>query len=263
MHGLLLNIVAVLLLMWANFYDSADGQLARMTGQKTQLGRILDGAAGEIWFIAIYLALVYRFYHYHSIEFSLFGIADTPQNALIAAGIVFCVVLFSGFVCHSGQCALADYYRQIHLFFVKAEHGSEFDNSQRQQALYQSLSWSDDFMQKTFAWFYLGYTRKQERRTPQFQRLFATLRERYGDDLAAMPDSVRQAFRAKSLPLMKYTNILTFNTRAIALYITTLLDVPMLYFAFEIIVMSALYFYMRHRHETASKQLLESLNNQK
>ena len=44
-EGLLLNIVAVLMLAWANFYDSADGQLARMTGQKTRLGRILDGAA--------------------------------------------------------------------------------------------------------------------------------------------------------------------------------------------------------------------------
>ena len=28
-HGLLMNIIAILLLMWANFYDSADGQLAR------------------------------------------------------------------------------------------------------------------------------------------------------------------------------------------------------------------------------------------
>ena len=37
-EGLIYNIVGVLLLAWANFYDSADGQLARMTGKKTQLG---------------------------------------------------------------------------------------------------------------------------------------------------------------------------------------------------------------------------------
>ena len=36
MEGLLYNIIGVLLLAWANFYDSADGQLARMTGKKTQ-----------------------------------------------------------------------------------------------------------------------------------------------------------------------------------------------------------------------------------
>lgn len=50
----------MLLLIWANSYDSADGQLARMTGKKTPLGRILDGTAGDCWFIAIYAAICLR-----------------------------------------------------------------------------------------------------------------------------------------------------------------------------------------------------------
>ena len=54
---LAINILGMLLLVWANSYDSADGQLARMTGKKTPLGRILDGAAGDIWFITIYAAI--------------------------------------------------------------------------------------------------------------------------------------------------------------------------------------------------------------
>jgi hypothetical protein len=32
------NLLGVFLLIWANSYDSADGQLARMTGKKTQWG---------------------------------------------------------------------------------------------------------------------------------------------------------------------------------------------------------------------------------
>lgn len=32
------TLLGILLLMWANHYDSADGQLARLTGQKTQWG---------------------------------------------------------------------------------------------------------------------------------------------------------------------------------------------------------------------------------
>lgn len=86
LYGLGMNIGAICLLAWANFYDSADGQLARMTGQKTQLGRILDGAASEVWFIPIYIALVYRFYIHHALEFQWLGIADTPTNAAIATG---------------------------------------------------------------------------------------------------------------------------------------------------------------------------------
>ena len=44
----------IFLLIWANWYDCADGQLARMTGQKSLLGRILDGFAGDVWFFSIY-----------------------------------------------------------------------------------------------------------------------------------------------------------------------------------------------------------------
>ena len=59
-QSLAINVIGMLLLIWANSYDSADGQLARMTGQKSALGRILDGAAGDFWFIAIYAAICLR-----------------------------------------------------------------------------------------------------------------------------------------------------------------------------------------------------------
>ena len=41
------TLMGIFLLVWANLYDSADGQLARMTGKKTRWGRILDGFAGK------------------------------------------------------------------------------------------------------------------------------------------------------------------------------------------------------------------------
>ena len=46
-QSLAINVIGMLLLIWANSYDSADGQLARMTGQKSALGRILDGYASR------------------------------------------------------------------------------------------------------------------------------------------------------------------------------------------------------------------------
>ena len=47
-QSLPINIIGMLLLVWANSYDSADGQLARLTGQKSELGRILDGVAPRL-----------------------------------------------------------------------------------------------------------------------------------------------------------------------------------------------------------------------
>lgn len=39
-------------------FDSADGQLARLTGRTSELGRVLDGVAGYATHIAIYVAIV-------------------------------------------------------------------------------------------------------------------------------------------------------------------------------------------------------------
>ncbi|MCD8291526.1 MAG: CDP-alcohol phosphatidyltransferase family protein [Prevotella sp.] len=256
--GLVLNIIAILLLAWANFYDSADGQLARMTGKKTRLGRILDGAASEVWFVPIYLSLVYRFYVHHSSEFHCIGIADTAQNAWIATLLLLAIVLYSGFVCHSRQCGISDYYRQIHLFFLKGVAGSELDNSVQQQRIYDTTPWKGNFLWKAFLKTYVNYTRTQESKTPEFQRLMNRLRERYGTTVN-IPQAFRDKFRQLSLPLMKYTNILTFNTRAIALYILCLADIPWLYFFFEIFVMGGLCRYMRWQHERMCRQLCEEL----
>lgn len=260
LRGLILNFVGIALLAWANFFDSADGQLARMTDQKTRLGRILDGAASEVWFVPIYLALVYRFSFHHSLEFQALGIADTEQNVLLATIVLLVVVCYSGFGCHSGQCGMADYYRQIHLFFLKGTAGSELDNSAQQQRIYDSTPWRGNVLWKAFLKTYVGYTRKQEKRTPRFQQLMAELRTTYGDT-ANIPPSFRERFRELSLPLMKYTNILTFNTRAIVLYALCLLDVPVLYFAFEIVVLGGLCRYMRSRHEHICAQLCEELRH--
>lgn len=247
-QGLVMNIIAILLLAWANFYDSADGQLARMTGQKTRLGRILDGAASEVWFIPIYIALVIRFYFHHSIEFGWFGIADTPHNTIIATVILSILVLYSGFVCHAGQCGLADYYRQIHLLIVNGKKGSELDTSAQQRRIYESTPWKGNRLWKFFLKNYISYTAKQERQTPAFQLLWRTVSQHYGT-VENIPIELRQEFRKGSLPIVTMANILTFNTRATVLYILCLLDLPWAYFLFEVIIMSLFCKYMNYRHE--------------
>lgn len=241
-RGFLLNLGGVLLLMWANFYDSTDGQLARMTGKKTRLGRILDGAAGDIWFAFIYIAIAIRLYP-HTIPLTDIQWKLWALLLVSVAGVIF----------HSRQSALADYYRNIHLYFLKGKEGSELDNYPQQYAIYKAARWKDDPVWKFFMWTYYRYTRGQEQQTPQFQQLMRTLRSKYPGGMP--PQEFRDEFRRRSLPLMKWTNILTFNTRAIVLYISCLADIPWVYPLFEITVMTAIHWYMRHEHEKMSKQL--------
>ena len=161
--GLVYNIIGIFLLMWGDIFDCTDGQLARMTGKKSRLGRILDGLAGFAWFFPIYFALVYRFYMHHDLEFQWLGIENNEQNTLIATGVVFVLALISGLWGLQGQQRLADYYIQVHLFFQKGEKGSELDNSVRQKEIYEQMPKDTPFYERWFQKSYIEYTKKQRR----------------------------------------------------------------------------------------------------
>ena len=249
-HLAWLNWVGMLLIIWADTFDSADGQLARMTQQYSRLGRILDGVSGDFWFAAIGFALVFR-----EIDFgdSLTG----PHFFYEHQWLIWTLGILSG-ASHALQAAMADCYRQFHLFFLKGKQGSELDSSAKLDEQYHELEWGRNFWSKLILFFYRGYTSNQERWTPNMQRLRAALNERYGED-GVPPQDFRDYFRSLSLPLMKYTNILTFNTRIVACFISVIINAPWLYFVFEIVVLNLLLIYMVCRHEGICKKALNKL----
>lgn len=246
-NNIWINIAGALLLIWADSFDSADGQLARLTGQYSRIGRILDGLSGDLWFFAIYVAICLR--------------ENVTSEFFSAHHWVIWVVAVTTGAFHAIQAAQADYYRQFHLFFLKGKQGSELENSSELRKKYDSLSWKRNFFQKLVMTFYLNYTVGQEGRTPKMQRLRRLLRERFHGEI---PRSFRDEFRRLSLPLMKYTNILSFNTRTIALFAAILLfRMPWLYFAFELTVLNVILIYMMVRHERICSKLASDLESGK
>lgn len=239
------NILGMVLLVWANSFDSADGQLARMTHQYSRIGRILDGLAGDFWFATIYVAICLR--------------ENVTSDFFSAHPWVIWVVAVVTGLCHTKQAAMADYYRQFHLYFLKGEEGSELENADDLKKRLKALSWKRNFFQKLAMTFYTNYTVNQEAWTPAMQRLRRALHERFGN--GAVPVQFRNAFRASSLPLMKYTNILSFNWRCIVLFIAIAVRMPWLYFAFELVVLNALLIYMVVRHERICRSFTNALEN--
>ena len=246
-NDLLVNVVGMLLLIWANSFDSADGQLARMTKQYSRIGRILDGLSGDIWFATIYVAICLR-ENVTSVFFS-----ERPW-------LIWVVAVVTG-LCHAKQAAMADYYRQFHLYFLKGEEGSELDTSEPLKERLASLSWTKNFWAKITLFFYTNYTANQEAWTPAMQKLRRELKASFPD--GRIPQSFRDAFRRLSLPLMKYTNILSFNWRTIALFTSLFLRMPWLYFAFELVVLNVLLIYMVKRHERLCRILTQELRDGK
>lgn len=241
------NVVGILLIVWANTFDSADGQLARLTHQYSRIGRILDGLSGDFWFVAIYFALVFR-----ELDFGDSLAGDFFMNC---HWLIWTLAVAAG-ACHAKQAAMADYYRQFHLYFLKGEDGSELDSTEQLDEANKQLTWSSNFWKKLTMLFYRNYTANQEVITPGMQQLRRVLRERFG---SAIPQEFRDAFRAKSLPLMKYTNMLSFNTRIIAMFVSVLIDMPWLYFVFELVVLNTMLVYMIVRHERICRRFAAEL----
>ena len=256
--GLIMNLIAIAMLMVADLLDCTDGQLARLTGKKSRLGRILDGLAGFTWFIPIYHALVWRFYQHHELEFMWLGIDDTEQNVIIATIVVYILGVVSGFAGLALQQRLADYYIQVHLFFLKGEKGSELDNSKRQQEIYDQMGPEVPAYERSFQKSYIDYTRKQEKATPQFQRLLARLKEKFGST-SNIPADVREDIHRHSLAIMPWNGMLTFNFRSAFLFLFCLLDVPAMNFVWEIVGMGLLCLYVNKRHEAFCKRIADNL----
>ncbi|MBO4978328.1 MAG: CDP-alcohol phosphatidyltransferase family protein [Muribaculaceae bacterium] len=232
-----LNLAGMVLLVWANSYDSADGQLARMTGQYSRLGRILDGMAGDLWFITIYIAICLR-----EVVTSPFFMAH--PWAIWVLGVV------AG-ASHIQQAAMADHYRQLHLFFLKGARGSELEDSRDLECRYRENP--GNIFNRLIMWFYIGYTRRQERFTPAMEALRRKLREHY--PAGNVPAALSADFRRDSLPLMKYTNILSFNWRCITLFVSLLVQMPWIYFVAEITAGNAILIYMMIRHEALCRRI--------
>lgn len=244
-NDLWINLLGMLLLILADSFDSADGQLARMTGQYSRLGRFLDGMASDVWFVAIYACMCLR-ENYTDPFFMEHRLA------------IWILAAIAGF-CHAQQAAMADSYRQFHLFFIRGKGESEVDDAQTLWRQFHTLTWKKDFFSKLQTMLYAGYTSLQECVTPERQRLREMLQEKYGGNI---PKEFAEEARAESLPLMKYTNILTFNFRSWVLFITILVfRMPWLYFAFEITVMNILLIYTIRRHERMCVRLQHKLQS--
>ncbi len=235
-----INVIGMLLLVFANSLDSADGQLARITNNKSRLGRILDGFAGDFWFATIHIAICLRSQNEGWSPFIwVLGVAAGASHIL--------------------QSALGDYYRNVHLFFIKGSAGSELDNSAHLQAEYDTQTWSGNFFVKFVARGYLNYTKLQERLSPNLQKLLSLVYKKYPSDI---PQPFVDDFRAKNKPLMRFTNIIQFNTRVIFLFVWLFINQAWLFFIFDIFILNAFLIYMLVQQEKVSRFFYDRLSKE-
>lgn len=224
-ENILYNIIGILCLISANILDCVDGQLARLTGIKSEIGRILDGIAGDIWFACIYVCFSLRLAN----EYGTY--------------CFFALAVLSG-LSHLLQANITDYYKTLHLFFISKDKGKEFQTVEQIKAEYDTMK---PGVNKVFFFFYRLYTSVQMKATPSLQRMLCSLHSRYGDDI---PEDIRLKFRKQSKQIMKrYIDLLTFNGRTIVMFIVVLAGQVWVYFLYEIIILNIVLAIAMYKHE--------------
>ena len=234
-ESLALNALGMGLWVISNMFDSADGQLARMTGQATQLGRILDGFGGNLVFFSIYFHICLQY----------------AQSGQLIGWFIFPVALIAG-ASHSLQSSMADYYRNGFLRFgVKGAKG-ELDRSSDIRGRYNNAKWKEGFWNKLFLRFYLNYCVQQESLSPKFQVLRDAIGKAFGSEI---PESFAGEYRSVNKPLLKYYNFLTINGRVLTLFGFVLIGYPAWFFVAEITLFNLLLWALMRRQEQNNEVL--------
>jgi phosphatidylserine synthase len=230
------NFGGMALHVLANALDNADGQLARLIGRTSRMGRIIDSLADHLIFLSIYFHLALRC----SIE----GASPLVWLLAVTAGIS-----------HGLQGAAADYYRTTYLYFVKGGLPVDLDSSMILRSSYRKLRWRDQPWPKFLLALYLNFTRQQEMLSPQLNRLREGSNRLFPQQI---PEWFRTRYRISARPMFKLWGLLMTNTRMLILFIFLFLGQPIWYFWFELTVLNLLLVYLIVRQENMAESLEEA-----
>ena len=231
--NLTVNIAGILILILSEALDSADGQLARLTNNFSRFGRILDGFGSNLSFISIYIHLCLRMMN-KGYPWTIFLIA-------VAAG-----------ASHSCQSAIGDYGRNFYTYFIYGRGKSELDDSSSLRAEYPRLSWGKDFSKKLLMRLYINYTIQQEAMAGSLFKLYRYCFEEFK---SSIPAPISELYKAEFGEMIKYYNILTTNTRMIALFIALLTQQLWFYYAFELVALNSLLLYVLAAHSKKASRV--------
>jgi len=171
-----INALGFALVVVADLLDSADGQLARLRGTASRVGRILDGYADNLRWTVVYAHVAVRLF-----------VEGWGWRAVLLA-------LFAG-GCHSLHSAIVDFIHGAYLEITAGKRG--------QVDLPEDLSGHRFIDPDPGGWwwrlgvgFYAGFTRRQAR---LFPRTIALLRR---SRASGLPRDFRARYAARQRPLL-------------------------------------------------------------
>jgi hypothetical protein len=211
--------------------DSADGQLARLRGTSTRLGRVLDGVGDNVRFVNLYVHLAVR---------------------LVLAGFHWPGVLLVAVagLSHSVQSMSIDFIRNAYLVIGEGT-GGELDLPEDLPAD-QGAGW-ERFGNRIYG----DYVRRQTQLFPRTVDLLRLLRR------VQVPAAFREAYRERQQPLLPLCSWLGQNIRFALVGLAGIAGHPAAYLWTEALAMNlVLLVVLLPSHEANSSLLLSSLERE-
>ncbi|HWZ58193.1 MAG TPA: CDP-alcohol phosphatidyltransferase family protein [Gemmatimonadaceae bacterium] len=172
-----LNALGFVLFIVSDIGDSADGQLARMRGTSTRVGRILDGVSDSARFVNLYAHLAVRL-----------ALGGWHWQAAVALAV-------AALISHSFQSAAVDFIRHAFLA-IGVGRGSELE-----------LTGDAPAGTSLVSHLYDAYVRRQELMFPRTVQVVRRLRD------GTLPAEARAAYRVRVGPLLGHCAWLGQNIR--------------------------------------------------
>ncbi len=226
------TLAGFLLMVGWHIADGADGQLARLTGQTSEIGKVLDGLCDHLAFAAVYVGL-------------------TLAASQSFGGWVWGVAALAG-VSHLVQASAYEFQRQSYDFWVHDRASARIvmpDELRRERGERRGLA-------RLFDGLHLAYLRLQHRIAGVDAGLVADLGAARRNGRGA---EVAEAYRASHLDLVRRWSVLCSNYRTIAIFVACLAGNPLYFFLFEIALLNPALVALRVAQARANRGLLGRL----
>jgi hypothetical protein len=215
--------------------DGADGQLARYTQSYSYFGKMLDGIADHVTFVAVYAAL---------------AVAASRRDG----NWVYALVGVSA-VCHAIQSASYETERQEYEYLgwgKKPQDPPPRSSEAPDRGGPGGIRWALDFLNRLF-FFGLSFP------TAGINRKFRETMAQALQDDRGKAVLVRQHYRETLAPQIRRWSVLSANYRTLGIFISALCKAPEYYFGFEIVGFSVLLAVLIRRLNSAHEVLLSNL----
>ena len=186
-------------LVLSGIFDSADGQLARISNQSTKMGLILDGICDSIVTIAIYIACVWPII-----------LKQNYSIGIIAIGALYF---------HSCQCAILDFYHREYLYFGYGKNNDDvYWNPSIADGL-RNIQNSVTRKEKILNKLRFGWVRKQQFFTSRSDAQRLAMRNLILKSTLDEKEKIMEIYRRNNLWLLPWWRLIGVNAHTVLIII--------------------------------------------